>query len=65
MVLQLGSLKLTDSTIMIDTEFLCNRNINEANSLPDLMHSLNPDSESEINIFELSCLLMTKSLSRA
>ena len=39
---------------MIDREFLCNRNINEANSLPDLMHSLNPDSENEINLFEHS-----------
>ena len=35
---------------MIDREFLCNRNINEANSLPDLMHSLNPDSENEPNL---------------
>ena len=39
---------------MIDREFLCNRNINEANSLPDLIHSLNPDSENEINLFEHS-----------
>ena len=39
---------------MIDREFLCNRNINEANSLPDLMHSLNPDSENEPNLIEHS-----------
>ena len=39
---------------MIDREFLCNRNISEANSLPDLMQSLNPDSENEINLIEHS-----------
>ena len=39
---------------MIDREFLCNRNINKANSLPDLMHSLNPDSENEPNLIEHS-----------
>ena len=37
---------------MIDREFLCNRN--EANSLPDLKHSLNPDSENEPNLIEHS-----------
>ena len=39
---------------MIDREFLCNRNITEANSLPDLMHSLNPDSKNEPNLFFLT-----------
>ena len=33
---------------MIDRNFLCNRNINEANSLPDLVQSINPDSENEL-----------------
>ena len=39
---------------MIDREFLCNRNINEEISLPDLMHSLNLDSENEHNLIEHS-----------
>ena len=37
---------------MIDRDFLCNRNINEANSLPDLVQSINPDSENESNFIE-------------
>ena len=39
---------------MIDRDFLCNRNINEANSLPDLVQSINPDSENELNFIEHS-----------
>ena len=39
---------------MIDRDFLCNRNINEANSLPDLVQSINPDSENEQNFIEHS-----------
>ena len=39
---------------MIDRDFLCNRNINEANSLPDLVQSINPDSDNELNFIEHS-----------
>ena len=39
---------------MIDRDFLCNRNINEANSLPDLVQSINPDPENELNFIEHS-----------
>ena len=39
---------------MIDRDFLCNRNINEANALPYLMQSINPDSENELNFIEHS-----------
>ena len=41
-------------TIMIDRDLLCNRNINEPNSLPELVQSTNPDSENELNFIEHS-----------
>ena len=52
-VLQMGCLKLS-FTIMIDRDFLCNININEANSLPDLVQSINHDSKNELNSIEHS-----------
>ena len=48
------SVNVSTLIMMTDREFLCNRNISEANSLPDLLQSLNPDSENEINLLEHS-----------
>ena len=40
--------------IMANREFLKNRNINERNSLPDLMQNISPDTEEEINFIDHS-----------
>ena len=40
--------------IMANREFLKNRNIDERNSLPDLMQNISPDSEEEINFIDHS-----------
>ena len=40
--------------IMANREFLKNRNINERNSLPDLMQNISPDTEKEINFIDHS-----------
>ena len=50
---------------MIDRDFLCNRNINEANSLPDLVQSINPDAENELNFIEHSYTIVIKSIRHA
>ena len=39
---------------MANREFLKNRNIDERNSLPDLMQNISPDSEEEINFIDHS-----------
>ena len=40
--------------IMAKREFLENININERNSLPDLVQNISPDSEEEINLIDHS-----------
>ena len=46
--------------IMANREFLKNRNINERNSLPDLMQNISPDTEEEINFIDHSIYSLTK-----
>ena len=40
--------------IMANREFLKNRNIDERNSLPNLMQNISPDSEQDINFIDQS-----------
>ena len=40
--------------ILANREFKKNRNINERNSLPDLMQNISPDSEKENNFIDHS-----------
>ena len=45
---------------MANRDFLENRNINEGNSLLDLVQNISPDSEDEVNLLIILYIIMIK-----